>query len=111
MESSKFGELSASRDGGPPRAAACRSCGAEMWWVVTRAGKNMPVNPDDTPHWGTCPESKDWQKAKAASPPPAEAPVWNGHVELDDTSDPGWYVIRVENSDLKPGDRVRLKRA
>lgn len=35
-------------------AAKCRGCGAAMYWVKTAGGKNMPVDPDGTPHWATC---------------------------------------------------------
>lgn len=29
----------------------CQGCGAEIYWVVTAAGKRMPVNPQSTPYW------------------------------------------------------------
>ncbi len=34
--------------------AKCRGCDATIFWVKTENGKNMPVDPDGTPHWGTC---------------------------------------------------------
>lgn len=34
----------------------CKGCGAIIYWVVTLRGRNMPVNPDGTPHWDSCPE-------------------------------------------------------
>lgn len=35
----------------------CRGCKALIWWVKTPKGKNMPVDKDGAPHWGTCPKS------------------------------------------------------
>lgn len=29
--------------------ATCRSCHAPIWWLVTEAGKRMPVNPTPDP--------------------------------------------------------------
>lgn len=46
--------------GTPP--AKCRGCGAEMYWIKTTAGKNMPVDADGTPHWATCPERARFKK-------------------------------------------------
>lgn len=39
---------------GAPRRA-CISCHATIYWVATRAGKRMPVDPDGTSHFATCP--------------------------------------------------------
>jgi hypothetical protein len=33
----------------------CRSCGAEIAWVLTTAGNRMPVNIDRVPNWCPCP--------------------------------------------------------
>jgi hypothetical protein len=37
-------------------------CGATFYWVTTAAGKNMPVNPDGRPHWGTCPAREQFKR-------------------------------------------------
>lgn len=43
----------------------CRSCRAPVVWVITKAGKRMPVNPDtDDSHFATCPQRDNWRKAK-----------------------------------------------
>jgi hypothetical protein len=34
--------------------------------VKTEKGKNMPVDPDGTPHWGTCPKASDFKGGKRA---------------------------------------------
>lgn len=31
--------------------ATCRSCGAEINWIKTKRGKNMPVDPEEV-EWG-----------------------------------------------------------
>jgi hypothetical protein len=40
----------------------CTGCGAPIWWVKTRAGKNMPLNADMIAHWATCPKAEDFRK-------------------------------------------------
>lgn len=52
----------------PPGAPEkpCRSCGAPMIWITTPAGRKMPVNPDGTSHFGTCPNANDHRKPKPA---------------------------------------------
>lgn len=56
----------------PPSAptVACRSCKAPIVWIVTAAGKRMPVNasPGEVrgeSHFATCPHAADWRKEKA----------------------------------------------
>lgn len=49
---------------GPPDT--CRTCGAEVLWVLTPKGKRLIVDlPDDdairtTSHWLTCPDAREW---------------------------------------------------
>jgi len=58
--------------------SSCRSCGADIVWMVTAAGKNMPadadsVGPGDTlfefdrhvSHFSTCPQAHKWRKKKS----------------------------------------------
>lgn len=64
----------------------CRSCGSDIVWVVTPAGKNMPLDAMSTsmwliqeegaqqgsprarlvqvrtPHWASCPHAAEWRK-------------------------------------------------
>lgn len=41
----------------------CRSCGAEILWIVTSAGKRAPMNLDGTTsHFATCPQADRWRK-------------------------------------------------
>jgi len=47
-------------------ASQCKGCQAPMWWVSTKAGKAMPLNPDGTPHWGSCPSVRDFKIKKEA---------------------------------------------
>ena len=59
------------------QTSQCRSCGAEIFWLKTVNGKNMPVNPlevlpDDSlfdhkrhiSHFATCPSAKAHRRAK-----------------------------------------------
>lgn len=39
-------------------------CGNEIWWVKTKKGKFMPVDPDGTPHWATCPKASKFKKKR-----------------------------------------------
>lgn len=52
----------------------CRSCGAQIWWILTATGKRAPYNPStgvDRPeepavsHFATCPQSQAWRRSKA----------------------------------------------
>ena len=40
------------------KASKCRSCQAEIWWVKTKNGKNVPVNADGICHYETCTEKR-----------------------------------------------------
>lgn len=40
----------------------CRSCGAVIWWIMTKNKKSAPVNGDLTSHFATCPQSQRWRK-------------------------------------------------
>jgi len=42
----------------------CRSkdCGAIIYWIKTEGGKAMPVDPDGTSHFATCPDAERFRK-------------------------------------------------
>jgi hypothetical protein len=43
----------------PPGTPAkeCRSCAATVFWVVTHRARMMPLDPDGTSHFATCPNA------------------------------------------------------
>lgn len=43
-------------------ASKCRGCEEFIYWVKTRAGKNMPVNADGTSHFATCKKADQFRK-------------------------------------------------
>lgn len=45
-----------------PDLGICRSCGAPIWWIRTKAGKRAPVDADGTNHFATCPQADQWRK-------------------------------------------------
>lgn len=47
------------------RPAKCSGCARAIYWVKTAAGKNMPVDPDGTPHWATCPKREAFKKPRS----------------------------------------------
>ncbi len=47
-------------DQGDPRT--CRSCGAPVFWRITRKGTPAPFDPDGTSHFATCPQAATWRK-------------------------------------------------
>lgn len=42
----------------------CRSCAAAIFWIVTAHGKHMPVDPDGTSHFATCPNAAKHRRAR-----------------------------------------------
>ena len=42
----------------------CRGCGAGVYWIKTKAGKAMPVDPDGTSHFATCPKAANFRKGR-----------------------------------------------
>ena len=62
------------------RITACRSCGAPIIWLRTKAEKHIPVDAasvtDGTyvfdskqhqAHWSTCPQADAWRKKRGGS--------------------------------------------
>lgn len=43
-------------------SSVCRSCGATIFWIITKNGKKMPVNEDGVSHFVTCPQAEVWRK-------------------------------------------------
>lgn len=41
---------------------APNDCGADMWFVETPSGRQMPVERDGTPHHSTCPKAEDFRR-------------------------------------------------
>ena len=63
----------------------CESCGAEIHWIKP-GQKNMPVNPDGTSHYATCPDASFWRgksraEARAALPPEVTTPVSDPEIQ------------------------------
>jgi len=50
------------------RPAICKGegCLQEIYWIETEGGRRMPVDPDGTPHWATCPDAGRFKKGGAA---------------------------------------------
>jgi hypothetical protein len=44
---------------------ACRTCTKPIYWVVTAAGKRMPVDPDGVSHFATCQDAAQHRRARA----------------------------------------------
>ena len=39
----------------------CSGCGMKIFWIKTVNGKNMPLDPDGTCHFETCPEADQFR--------------------------------------------------
>lgn len=54
----------------PPgtREVVCKGekCLRGIFWIETKNGKRMPVDPDGTPHWATCPDAGRFTKGARA---------------------------------------------
>jgi hypothetical protein len=46
------------------KPSICRGCGSEIFWIVTKNGKRMPVNADGTSHFSSCPDADKFRKGK-----------------------------------------------
>lgn len=47
------------------RTTSCRSCGAAVIWIVTEAGKRMPVDASTREsHFATCPNAAEHRKVQ-----------------------------------------------
>lgn len=44
--------------------AQCKGCGADIWWIKTRAGKNAPITAVGLNHFADCPKADRFRKAK-----------------------------------------------
>ena len=83
--------------------AKCRSCGAEIVWVKTLQGKNMPIDAetDDgsglfdhnvhVSHFATCPDAPSWRRDKAKLCP-------HDHNRCTHDCEPGECWREVEGS-------------
>lgn len=44
--------------------STCRSCHAPGYWVITKNGKRLLVDPDGAPHFATCPDAHHWRRSR-----------------------------------------------
>jgi len=51
---------------GTPRRS-CRSCAAIVFWIETSRGRKMPLDPDGTSHFATCPDAAHHRKPRSRS--------------------------------------------
>lgn len=47
----------------PPgtRHSFCKGCSLDIYWIETVKGKKMPVDPDGTSHFATCPQADQFR--------------------------------------------------
>ena len=46
----------------PDNEGRCRSCGTEVLWCLTPAGKKAPIDRDGKSHFATCPDAAQWRR-------------------------------------------------
>lgn len=51
-------------EGTPQSRCRSANCKAIIYWITGSKGGMMPVDPDGTPHWATCPDAKTYGKKK-----------------------------------------------
>lgn len=44
------------------RATPCKGCGEEIYWIKTKTGNNMPLNPDGSSHFASCPKADTFRR-------------------------------------------------
>jgi hypothetical protein len=49
-------------EGTPERTCKGGGCLRPIFYIVTPSGARMPVDPDGTPHFATCPDSKQFKE-------------------------------------------------
>ncbi len=54
------------------RPQKCKSCDARIFFVSTDANRPMPVNPDGSSHFATCPQADAHRKPRASKPTDSE---------------------------------------
>lgn len=42
----------------------CRSCGSAIYWCRTKRGSRMPVDPEGTSHFATCPDADEHRRPR-----------------------------------------------
>lgn len=52
----------------PQNVGRCRSCGAEILWCLTAAGRKSPTDRDGTSHFATCPHATAWRRTLDPDP-------------------------------------------
>lgn len=45
-------------------SSTCKSCHAMIFWIELPSGSHMPVNPDETSHFATCPNAAKHRKPR-----------------------------------------------
>lgn len=71
------------------KRSECSSCGAEIYWVTTAKGANMPCDPDGFSHFDTCPDA-----AKHSGKGKKKATTKRKPTELEDA-----YLVLAELCD------------
>lgn len=63
--------------------STCKGCGASIVWIVTEAGKNMPLDAKTTTMWLVDAEGAQ-QGSPRAKPVQVRAPHWSTCPNADD---------------------------
>jgi len=52
----------------PPgtKLGRCRSCGTPVYWIRTKAGRFMPVEPDGVSHFARCRQASNWRRQRGS---------------------------------------------
>jgi hypothetical protein len=64
----------------PTNAAPCRGCRQLVLWVITEAGKKMPVDAKGTSHFATCPQADRFRRRGVPEEP--DMPPWFAGIDL-----------------------------
>ena len=89
------------------RPQKCKTCDARIFWVETDAGKRMPVDPDGSSHFATCPDANAHRKPRAPKSAASETAYADARPKMSKHLAHLWAVASANGLSREPrGERL-----